>query len=501
MNTLLFQEHVLDEVQVQFEELSLRMGNLMGSEMFDDSRCFSDDLSGTGSDEDVEYLYQSEQRPSPSPVSGSGYDSDHSNMSAAKWQLSSSSSHDLSDCHGKNQLGPGLVLEASARPETFTLGGSEVRGLGLASPSPRDIAAYPGEKTMRFQGNSDPSCSSCYDMGRSNPSFTDHRVDSLKPGIGKRQSFPLRDDGLRDGGLRDRSLRDGVLRDGELRDGELRDGELRGGFLRDGVWYVGGLRDYVTGDSLLRAEDFRVKPAVDSSAQSETFQPALVMRPQPEPIKPKTLYTVTRAHGRRGHEALSLHPSADAGGSTTEAATSSSSDQEVGRTRKKSRRRRTKGLFRSSAVYPGQEGLSLGTSPPVRRQDTHSKESGLNTVSESPYKATWCLAPSASEQNFRRSPASHVLEDSRLNTPAGIAVPSASERGLATDPDPQLLEDSELYSSAWGLDPLTAPDPHAPDTPLEGLMGDISMNRRLGTEIRHDDSPELSTPGDKYKIV
>ncbi|KAJ7375343.1 detection of nodal flow [Desmophyllum pertusum] len=167
-------EHVLDEVDDQIQELSLRMDNLMGSDVFDD-RCYSEDmLSFADSEDDVEYLYQAEQ---PSPVSGSGYDSDHSNMSAAKWQFSSSSSNDMSDYYGKHQS-PGPEHQASARPVKFTLGGCELHGLGLASSSSGDVAVHPSEK-MKFKDNSDRSCSSCYEMGRSNACFTDHVGEGL----------------------------------------------------------------------------------------------------------------------------------------------------------------------------------------------------------------------------------------------------------------------------------------------------------------------------------
>jgi len=45
--------------------------------------------------------------------------------------------------------------------------------------------------------------------------------------------------------------------------------------------------------------------------------------------------------------------------------------------------------------------------------------------------------------------------------------------------------------SAWCLDPGVS------ERPLKGLLGDISMNSRLGTEIRNDteDTPEPNTRG------
>lgn len=454
---------MLDEVQVQFEELSLRMGNLMGSEVFDNSERFKDDfLSGTDSDEDVEYLYQAEPRPVPSAISGSGYESDHSNMSAARWNLSSSSCYDLADCHGPNEPRSGLVRGTSAIPVMFTSGGCK------ASPSLRKITAYPEEETSRFQGNSNPSCSSSYDMCRSNPSFT------------------LRDDGLREGALLNTRLRDGVL---------------RGGFLFDGVWHVGGLHD-----SSSRGNDPRDRPDVESAAQSDgafsrdqSFYSTHVVRPETEPIMPKNVYSMARTHGRRCREALSLHPCADADCSTTEVATSSASELEMGRKDKKSRRRKSKALFRSSAVYPGEEGLSLGPNPPVRGREAHSTDSP-HLRTKSPVHAAWGLAPSASERGFIKSPASHAYEDSRLHAAAQILVPSSPERGFVADPCHEALEDSDSIISARELDSTASPDPYVPEGPLKGIVGDISMNRPLGTEIFQDDSLSLSTAGEKYKI-
>lgn len=466
---------MLDEVDDQIQELSLRMDNLMGSDVFDD-RCYSEDmLSFADSEDDVEYLYQAEQ---PSPVGGSGYDSDHSNMSAAKWQFSSSSSNDMSDYCGKHQS-PGPEHQASARPVKFTLGGCELHGLGLASSSSGDVAVHPSEK-MKFKDNSDRSCSSCYEMSRSNACFTDHVGEGLLTrSTGNQRPFALRDDVLRDTRLRDAGLRDAALRDGEL----------RGGVLRDGVWYVGDLRGVVH-DSFLRDDDLPGKTGVASSISSDD---SFVMRPIPdkEPIKPKAMYGgLSRTHGRRGVETLAPD-SADS--TTTDAATNSSPDQEVGKKTKKSHIRRAKGLFRSSAVYPGHEGFVFGPIPPRPHRTAHRKDSGLNTAGESSVQAAWGLAPSASERGFLSSPDPHVI-----NTPACSQLPSASEQGFVRSPDLHVPGDSAFNSPAWGLAPLTSPDPLVPVTPLKGILGDISMNKRLGTEIPNDDSPASSTSGDKY---
>ena len=430
----------------------------MGSEVFDGRYSSDDLLSFSDRDEDVEYLYQAEQA---SPVSSTGYDSDHSNTSAAKWQFSSSSSHDLSDYYGKYQPGrelrdpsdwygkyrPDTGHQASARPVKFTLGGRELRRLGLASSSSHDMAVFHSEEAMKLD---DPSCSSCYDMGRSNVGFTFYGEEGLVHGSGNRQSLALRDDGLRDG-------------------------ELRGGVLRDGVWHVGGLRDGDVYASVVRDGILRDQGSSDGACSqdlSSCSSHSLVKRPDPdkEPIRPKTMYGVTRTHARRGHEASALRPTTAADGSSTDAVANSSSDQEMGKKTKKSHPRRSKGLFRSAAVYPGHEGFALGPCPPL---------------GESRVQAAWGLAPSASERGF-------------LRTPDSNAKPSSSERGLARSPDSLVAEDSEFNSPAWGLSLPTSPDPHVPDPPVKGLVGDISMNRKLGTEIVNDDSPESDTPGDEY---
>lgn len=484
---------MLDEVQDQLDELSLRMDNLMGSELFNDRSSSMDLVSFSEREEDVEYLYQAEQT---SPVSSTGYDSDHSNTSAAKWQLSSSSSQDLSEYYSKCQPYPGFYdpsdwpsgpgHHASARPVKFTLG----------SCSSLDMAVYHSEKAVKLEDNKDPSCSGCYEIDRNNGLFTDYGEKGLTPSIGNRRSFSWGDEELRAGGLRD---------------GVLRDGELRGGVLRDGVWRVGDLRDgavhaSIVRDSTLRDEYLPGKASLVGSFSSDGVcsqdlsscsSHSLLKRPDPdkEPIRPKTMYGVTRTHPRRGHEASAVRPSTTAGGSSTETATSSTPDQELRRKTKKSHLRRTKGIFRSSAVYPGHEGFALGPSPPLSHRMAHGKDSGLNTAGGSRVQPAWDLAPSASERGFLRSPDPH-------------AKPSASERVLLRSTDPLVLEDSRPNSPTWGLalsasegGILANPDPHVPDAPVKGLLGDIIMNRRLGTEIINDDSPETSTPGDKYRLA
>ena len=485
---LLFQEHVLDEVQDQLDELSVRMDNLMGSELFNDRSSVEDLVSFSGKEEDVEYLYQAEPT---SPVSSTGYDSDHSNTSAAKWQLSSSSSQDLSDYYSKYQpysgfydpseWPPGPGHHASPRPVTFTLG----------SCSSLDMAVYHSERAGKRE---DHSCSSCYEMDRSKGRFTHYGERGLIPAVGNRRSLGFGDDGLRPSGLRD---------------GVLCDGELRGGVLRDGVWHVGDMRDgavhaSVVRDGILRDERLPGRASFVDSFSSEEVRSqqfstcsshSLLKRPDPdkEPIRPKTMYGAARTHPRRSHEASALHPSTITGGSSTETETAAGStpDQESSKKTKKSHLRRTKGLFRSSVVYPGHDSFALAPSPPPHRT-AHGKDSGLNAAGGSRAQPAW---------NPARSPVEREL----LRDPGPSAKPSTSERDLLRSTDPLVLDDSRPSAPTRGLalsasvgGTLACPDPHVPDAPVKGLLGDIIMNRRLGTEIINDDSAECSTPDDNY---
>ena len=484
MISLLFQEHVLDEVEDQLEELSLRMDNLMGSELFSDDPSSGDLLSCSERDEDVEYLYRAEPT---SPVSSTGYDSDDSNTSAAKWQLSSSSSQDLSDYYSKYQpypgfhhpseWSPGPRHHASTRPVKFTLG----------SCSSLNTSVYHGEKPGKLE---DPSCSNCYEMDRNNDLFADCREKGLTP---NRRSFGLGDD--------------------ELRSGVLRDGELRGGVLRDGVWHVGDTRDgtvhsAVARDGILRDDSLRdetrasfvgsfCSDGVCSQDLSSRSSHSLLKRldPDKEPIRPKTMYGAARTHPRRGHEASALRPNSTAGGSSTETVTGSAPDLELRRKTKKSHLRRTKGLFRNSTVYPGHEGFTLAPSPPLPQRMVHGKDPGLNAAGGSRAQLAWDLTPSPSDQGSIRN--SHLH-----------AKPSPSEQDLLRSTDTLVLEDSRPNSPTWGQAlstsegaVLACPDPHVPDAPVKGLLGDIIMNRKLGTEIINDDSGECSSPADKYRLA
>lgn len=445
---------MLDEVQDQLDELSLRMDNLMGSELFND-RSSSDDLvSFSEREDDVEYLYQTEPT---SPVSSTGYDSDHSNTSAAKWQLSSSSSQDLSDYYSKYQSNPGFC-----DPSWWPPG--------------------PGH-------HEDPSCSSCYEMDRNNGFFTDYGEKGLTSSVGNRRSFGLGDDNLRSGVLRDGELRGGVLRDGVWHVGDMRDGAAHASIVRDGI-----LRDvFLPDETRASLVGSFSSDGVCSQDLSSCSSHSLLKRPDPdkEPIRPKTMYGAARTHPRRGHEASALHPSNATGGSSTETATGSTPDQELRKKTKKSHLRRTKGLFRSSVVYPGNEGFALAPSPPLPHRMAHGKESGLNAAGGSRVQPAWDLAPSPSDRGSTRNQDLHAKQ-------------STSEQGLLRGTDPLVLEDSRPNSPNCGLAEggiLTCPDPHVPDAPVKGLLGDIIMNRRLGTEIINDDSPECSSPGDKYRLA
>lgn len=475
---------MLDEVEDQLDELSLRMDTLMGSELLDE-RAYSDDLlSCSERDEDVEYLYRAEPT---SPVSSTGYDSDDSNTSAAKWQLSSSSSQDLSHYYNKykpypgfhdpSEWPPGPRHHASTRPVKFTLG----------SCSSLDMSEYHGEKPGKHD---DPSSSSCYEMDRSSGLFTNCGDKGLTP---NRRSFGLGDDHLRSGVLRDGELRGGVLRDGVWHVGDMRDGTVRSAVARDGILRDDFLRDETRASFVGSV----CSDGVCSQDLSSRSSHSLLKRldPDKEPIRPKTMYGASRTHPRRGHEASTLHPNATTGGSSTETVTGSTPDLGLRRKTKKSHLRRTKGLFRNSAVYPGHEDFALAPSPPLPQRMAHGKDSGLNAAGGSRAQLAWNLAPLPSDRSSIRHSDVH-------------AKPSTSEEGLLRSTDTLVLEDSRPNSPIWGQafsasegGLLTCPDPHVPDAPVKGLLGDIIMNRKLGTEIIYDDSGECSSPGDKYRLT
>ena len=405
---------MLEEVEDQIEELTLRVETLFGPDPLFDCITESDDflscLSLEDSEDDVEYLYQADR---PSLSSGSGYESDHSTMSAVKWQFSSSSSYDISDESSRYER------QASARPVTFTLDEAEMHGLsGAFGPASRTayLDVYPGYL----------SCSSCYEISRSNACVTDdsdtavscteHRYEGFTRPARRGEFRDVKSSEHRRPGSNTNILRDIVMRDSDLQDGVLRDYNLGDGDMRD--------RKTVTSE---RAGSQDLYSSSGHSLRTRT-------QPCNEPIRPKTMYGLTRAHSRRGPDALpdvstiSPRPSTSVEGSNGEAATNSSSDQEAGRGTKKSHTRKAKGLFRSSAVSPCQEEQTLGRSPALPDRAAH-----------------------------------------RTN-------PGSADSGV---------------QSAW------CPDPGVSERPLKGLLGDIGMNSRLGTEIRNDteDTPGPNTRG------
>ena len=395
---------MLDEVDDQIVEMTWRVETLFGSDPSMDSMSYSDDLlsclSLDDSDDDAEYLYQAHR---PSVSSGSGYESDHSTMSAVRWQFSSSSSYDISDESSRPEQ------QVSTRPTAGILGGAKMHGIsdgyGPGSCSSfltveADLARRRTEASKRnacFIDDSDTTIT-CTEFPYEGSM---HTATCYIPGALGNTNV------LRDIVLRDSDFHDGVLRDKKWRDDHLR-------------------------DSVVSSDRAASQNLSSSSGHS------LRMRSQPvkEPIKPKAMYGVVRGQSLRGSEAfpemcvLSPLPNPSTEGSNSETATNSSSDQETGVKAKKSHFRKAKGLFRSSAVSPSSEGSGLARSPPLSNRTVSQADSGSG---DSGVQSAWGQAS------------------------------SVSERGLARSPDSKVS-----------------------DRPLKGLLGDISMNRRLGTEIRND---------------
>lgn len=407
----------MDEVDDQIEEMTLRVETLFGSDPLIDCISESDDLlsclSLEDSEEDVEYLYRAD---SPFMSSGSGYESDHSTMSAMKWQFSSSSSHDISyeSSRAEHQAG--------------------VRS-GISTNYSSHLDIYSREAKMKFEDRSNLSCSSCYEVSRGNTRSTDgydtpitctQHGDEGSARLARRGEF--RDisssENHRPGACGSTNiLRDIVLRDSDLRDGVLRDYNLRDGGVRDRK---------VSVHSKTSRQDIS-----STSGHSLHIQRLRIE----EPIRPKAMYGLVRGCSLKDSgafpelSALTPRPGATAEGSDSEAATNSSSDPNAGTRTKKSHSRKSKGLFRSAAVYPG-------PSPSLPHSTAHWTDSGSG---DSGVQCVWGPATPALERGFVRSPYSDI-----------------SER------------------------------------PLKGLLGEISMNRRLGTEIRSDadDTPGRTSPVD-----
>lgn len=149
------------------------------------------------------------------------------------------------------------------------------------------------------------------------------------------------------------------------------------------------------------------------------------------PIKPKSMYSLRHGPSLKGSEAFPSVSELVARPNTSVEGerTRSATNSSSGQEPGK-RARRThprKGFFRSSAVHPSQEGASIGHSPPMSQRAAHRVN-----VSDSGAQAAWGLAPSVS-----------------------------------------------------------SPAREGPEQPVKGLLGDISMNRRLGTEIKNDDERSL----------
>ena len=403
-SSLFLQEHVLDEVDDQIEEMTWRVETLFGSDPSMDSMSYSDDflscLSLEDSEDDAEYLYRADR---PSVSSGSGYESDHSTMSAVRWQFSSSSSHDISDESSRPEQ------QVSSRPVACSLGGAKVHGIsdgfGPGSCSSfltveADIARRRTEASRR---------NACFIDDSDTPTTcTEHGYEGSIPTATWDIPGTLGNTNV---------LRDIVLRDSDFHDGVLRDKNWRDDHLRN---------------STVSSDRAASQNLSSSSGHS------LRMRSQPvkEPIKPKAMYGLARGQSLRGPESfpemgvLSPRPNPSAEGNNSETATNSSSDQEAGVGVKKPHSRKAKGLFRSSAVSPCSEGSGLALSPPLPNRASSQAESGSG---DSGVQSAWGPAP------------------------------SVSERGLVGSPDSAVS-----------------------DRPLKGLLGDISMNRKLGTEITND---------------
>ena len=357
----------MDVVDDQIHEMIERVEGLFGSDLFMDcyTECDDDD-----DDDDVEYLYQADHS---SLFCGSGYESDHSAMSAAKWQLSSSSSHDVSDEVSRSEQ------QNRSRSVRYPFRGAEMYGF---SSNPYLLGVNRGE--------------------RSNLGFSSLSLDTFE------QSDDYWD--LRHPEQQFSYDQTNILRDIALRDSDSRDGVLR---------------DYNScGDELLERKTSLYSTASSSSGCVEDLRREM-------PIKPKSMYSLRHGPSLKGSEAfpsvseLVARPNTSVEGERTRSATNSSSGQEPGKRARRTHAR--KGFFRSSAVHPSQEGASIGHSPPMSQRAAHRVN-----VSDSGAQAAWGPAPSVS---------------------------SSAREG--------------------------------PEQPVKGLLGDISMNRRLGTEIKNDDERSL----------
>lgn len=230
----------MDVVDDQIQEMVERVEGLFGSDLFMDCYTESDDEDD---DDDVEYLYQADHS---SLFCGSGYESDYSAISAAKWQLSSSSSHDVSDEFSRSEQQNRLSVR-------YPFQGAEM--YGFSSSNPNLLGVNHGE--------------------RSNLGFSSLSLDA----------FEQSDDYWDLWHPEERFSYDqtNILRDVALRDSDSRDGVLR---------------DYNSGgDELLERKTSVYSTASSSSGCLEALRSEM-------PMKPKSMYGLRHGPSLKGSEAF-----------------------------------------------------------------------------------------------------------------------------------------------------------------------------------------------------
>lgn len=347
-------EHVLDELDNQIVELSWRVENLFGDDLsLGGTTPYSDDVlscwSTDNNQDDVEYLYRATDDPSINSA-GSGYESDHSSISAPKSRFPSCSSLDLSrESSRLDQL-------TGARSNGFPVGEVQIHGHG----GDHSLLTVHANKTRRKRSCSNTSLSDesgsliiCAENGCPIVSSSQGDLSDV-PSAYKNPNI----------------LRSIVLRDSDLHDGVLRDKKMR--------------------DRTVSLDDAASKDLLSSSRHSLS---RLARRPDKEPIKPKCMYGLVRGHSLLGETAfpeltsLPPCPNTTTGECSLGESTCSSSDFEVRRKGRKSRSRKCKGVFRSAAVFPTQDGSGLSRSLPQPRcpvwlVDSGSVDSGVQSVPE-----------------------------------------------------------------------------------------------------------------------
>ena len=332
----MFQEYVFDELECQIEELSFRVNNLTGFDLLND-RCLSD-LSCADSEGDVEYLYPAEQ---PYLSEASGYESDRSNTSGAlRWHLSSSSSRD--NC-GR---------AAAERHHDGPLDDAMRNELLVSDCKHHDQRLFFSEEPGAGEERSNNSCSGCCEISGNNTlrAEADRRKCPDEEGVGS----PVP--------------------------------SFQRAFTHDAI-------------GILRSNRTQFQELSSSSSHSLSRY----TRPDREPMKPKTLYGLSPVYARQrqgtfSNDALSRADREAGELGATEAATNSSSDREAVKKTKTFSCRRARGLFRSAAVYPSQEGLPSG--PIIPSRPAHRKDSESSSSSDLGPRPAWDLAPSVSERRF-----------------------------------------------------------------------------------------------------